>query len=162
VYGLLRGETGAHRSVQAVKVDGRESLQRLTELSDEVLPTAADLESKVKPANRAGLLLSRLTAHVVVRQASSDERVSLYGQLPPDDLAAEAARLLRIRLYLAAEQGGEPAAGEPVRSYVRNTRDKGVHDHRTGLRSVRVKQVLAGELQAFLDAGLKQRVAAAP
>jgi peptide chain release factor 2 len=167
-YGLLRGETGTHRSVQAVKVDGRESLQRLTatvrvlpELADEVLPTAADLESKVRPANRAGLLLPRLTSHVVVHQATSGERVSLYGQLPADDLAAEATRLLRIRLYLAAEGSPEPATGELVRSYVRNTRDKGVHDHRTGLRSVRVKQVLDGELQGFLDAGLKHRVAQA-
>jgi hypothetical protein len=33
-----------------------------------------------------------------------------------------------------------------------------VHDHRTGHRSVRVKQVLDGDLQPFLDAGLKQRL----
>ena len=131
----------------------------LPELSDDVLPVPADLESKAQPANRSGLLLPRLTAHVSVRQAGSETRLSLYGQLPPDDLAAEAQRLLRISLFLSAE-GGQPAppAGELARSYVRNTRDKGVQDHRTGLRSVRVKQVLDGELQAFLDAGMKQRL----
>jgi hypothetical protein len=37
-----------------------------------------------------------------------------------------------------------------------------VHDHRTGLRAVRVKQVLDGDLQAFLDAELKLRLEPKP
>jgi len=44
-----------------------------------------------------------------------------------------------------------------VRSYVRNTRDKGVHDHSTGMRTARVKQVLEGEIQPLLDERLRRK-----
>jgi protein subunit release factor B len=59
-YGLLSGETGTHRLVQMVKVDGKESLERLSatvtvlpELTDEDLP-AVDLELKVREISRGG------------------------------------------------------------------------------------------------------------
>jgi peptide chain release factor 2 len=166
VLGLLRGETGSHRLVQTVKVSGRDNVQRLLarvlvrpELGDDVLPVPPpDLETKVSAINRGGLLLSRLTAQVLVRQAASDRRVSLAGALPPDDLAAEAVRLFCTDLYLAAEQPADQASPtDLVRTYVQNGKDKGVHDHQTGQRVVRVRQVLEGDLQPFLDEALRRR-----
>jgi ATP-dependent Clp protease ATP-binding subunit ClpA/protein subunit release factor A len=171
VYGLLRGETGTHRLIEAVKLAGRESVQRVNaavtvwpELGEEALPTAADLDVRVKVINRGGLLLPRLTQQVTVRQTSSDRRVTLAGSMPAEDLAAEASRLLRTQLYLLAEgapapdgASSPPSRGELIRSYVRNTRDKGVSDHRIGLKSARVKQVLEGDLQAFLEAAMRPR-----
>jgi protein subunit release factor A/MoxR-like ATPase len=165
VFGLLQGETGAHRLVQSAKVDGRETVQRLTasvlvlpELSDEVLPAAADVEARVKSVSRSGLLLNRLTAQASARQTGTEHRLTLAGALPADDLAGEVSRVLRTIVYLSAEQAqAAPAAGELVRSYVRSTKDKGVHDHRTGLRLLKVKQVLDGGLQPFLDERLRQR-----
>jgi ATP-dependent Clp protease ATP-binding subunit ClpA/protein subunit release factor A len=168
VYGLLQGENGTHRLVQTAKVGGQETLQRLAatvivvpELSDEELPPSANgLEIGVKELNRNGLLLPRLIWQVTVRQPGSERRVTLSGNLPPDDLTTEAARLLRTRLQLEAEASEFLPAppGGVVRSYIRSTRDKGVHDHRTGRRTVRVKQVLEGDgLQDFLDEALRQR-----
>jgi len=40
---------------------------------------------------------------------------------------------------------------------MRSTKDKGVHDHRTGQRTIKVKQVLDGDIQVFLDEALKKR-----
>ncbi len=167
VYGLLQGETGAHRLVQAVKVGGQDSLQRFTasvlvlpEVADDDLPPPpAELRTQTRALNRTGLLINRLTAQATA-WLEGQPPVALSGNLPAEDLAVEAARLLRLRLHLAAE-GAEgrlptPPAGV-VRSYTRNTKDKGVHDHRTGRRSLKIKQVLEGDLQEFLEAALEQR-----
>jgi len=106
------------------------------------------------------LLLSRLTSQVTVRQAGSDRHFGLAGNLPADDLAEEATRMLRTKLHLQAGPGTTLAApGELVRSYHRNAKERGVLDHRTGWRSQKVKQVLEGDIQAALDAHLKQRAA---
>jgi len=166
-YGLLSGETGTHRVAQMVKADGKETLERLSaavtvwpELADDVLP-AAELEQKARPINRGGLLLSRLTTQVTVRQPGSEQRFGLAGNLPAEDLALEARRILLTQLHLHRAPGAALGApGEIVRSYHKNTKDKGVVDHRTGWRSLRVKQVLEGDIQPALDAFLKQRSAA--
>ncbi len=168
VYGLLQAETGAHKLVQTVKLAGQESLQRLIanitvlpELGDQELPAApANLEVSAKEVNRGGLLIPRLTSQVSIRHPAADRRFSLAGNLPPDDLTAEATRLLLTGLLLEtdlAETRLAPPPGGIVRSYIRSTKDKGVHDHRTGQRTIRVKQVLDGEIQEFLDEALKQR-----
>jgi ATP-dependent Clp protease ATP-binding subunit ClpC len=167
VYGLLSGETGTHRLVQMVKVVGKESLERLTatvtvwpELTDDVLPSGDDLEIKSREISRGGLLLSRLTSQVTVRQAGSDRHFALAGNLPADDLAMEATRILRTKLHLQAAPPATLAVpGELVRSYHRNAKERGVVDHSTGWRSQKVKQVLEGDIQAALDAHLKQRAA---
>ncbi len=169
VFGLLQGESGAHRLLQTVKVNGQDSLQRFTanvavlpDLGEDDLPPApADLRTLTKGINRAGLLVSHLTAQATAQ--SAELAVTLAGNMPADELAAEAARLVRIRLLIAsgdiAGAGKAPAltASDVVRTYIRNMRDKGVHDHRTGRRSLKVKQVLEGEIQAFLDAALELR-----
>jgi peptide chain release factor 2 len=168
VFGLLQGEGGAHRLVQSVKVSGQESLQRLSatvtvlpELSDDDLPSPAPrVEVSVKEVKQSGLLLPRLTAQVSVRQASGDRRLSFASNLPMEDISAEAARILQIALYLESGQNDPrpaPPSGGIVRSYIRSTKDKGVHDHRTGRRSARLKQVLDGDIQEFLDEALKER-----
>ena len=168
VYGLLEGETGAHRLVQAARVAGQETLQRLPasvlvlpELDDDELPAAPpDVEISAKSANRSGLLIPRLTSLVAVHHPRANRRLTLWGNLPADDLAAEASRLLRTRLHLEAEKI-EPRLALPpggvVRSYIRSTKDKGVHDHRTDQRTLKIKQVLEGEIQHFLDSALRQR-----
>jgi ATP-dependent Clp protease ATP-binding subunit ClpA/protein subunit release factor A len=161
VYGLLRGESGAHRLVQTVKHNGKEVLQRLPayvsvwpELDDDELPASGSVELKVKDAARPGLLIPRVTTQVIARQTNGERVFSLAGDLPGDDLAAEAERLLRASLAINIESSSELA-----RSYYRNTKEKGVHDHRTRLRNPRFKQVLDGhELQTFLDAALQKQV----
>ena len=154
-----------HRLTQLVKTHGgAESLQKLSatvnvlpELSDDELP-AAEVEVNTKGINRSGILIPHWTTLVTAR--SGEKRILLAGHLPADDLAAEAARILKTSLYiegLGSEGQLAPPPGGIVRSYVRNTKEKGVHDHRTGQRTAKVKQVLEGELQEFLDEALKQR-----
>ncbi len=166
-YGLLQGESGIHRLAQNVKLDGQETSQRLSasvlalpELSDEDLPpTPGDLQVTVKASNRSGLLLPRLTTQVTVHYPDANRHLTLASNLPPDDLAAEAARILRTKVYLESgetESQSTPPGGL-VRSYMKNTKEKGAHDHRTGLRTVKLKQVLDGDIQDFLDGALKQR-----
>jgi ATP-dependent Clp protease ATP-binding subunit ClpA/protein subunit release factor A len=164
VFGLLRGEAGVHKLVQQVKVSGREMLQRfsaevavLPEISEDDLPTLAGMSTEGRPISRAGLLIGRLTAQGSAH-LDSGGGLTLAGDLPADDLAVEAARLLRIERWLAENplDAAEPTAPAGlVRTYTRNTRDKGVQDHRTGRRSIKLNQVLAGEIQEFLDAALR-------
>ncbi|MBM4423304.1 MAG: PCRF domain-containing protein [Chloroflexi bacterium] len=167
-YGLLQGETGAHKLVQTVKAAGQESLQRiganvsvLPELDDDDLPPPPpNLEVSVKEINRGGLIIPRLTAQAAIRHPATDHRLTLASNLPPDDLAAEATRILWTEAFLDGEGESRPAPppGGIVRTYARSTKEKGVHDHRTGQRTIKVKQVLDGEaLQEFLNEGLKQR-----
>ncbi|MEK9162799.1 MAG: AAA family ATPase [Chloroflexota bacterium] len=162
-YGLLQSESGTHRLVQIVKDMGKESMQRvaasvtvLPELpDDDALPTAADLEVSVKELNRAGVLLTRMTSSVSVRHAKSEKRLTLSSNLPPDDLTVEASRILRTGLYL--KNGGDDSApGGLARTYSLG-KDKGVHDHRSGKRTAKIKQVLDGEIQDFLDEAMKKR-----
>jgi ATP-dependent Clp protease ATP-binding subunit ClpA/protein subunit release factor A len=168
VYGLLQGEGGTHRLVQTVKVGGQESLQRLSaavsvfpELSDDELPSPAPrVEVTVKDVKQSGLLLPRLTTQVSARHTNGDRRLNLASNLPPEDLSAEATRILQTSLYLESGQNDTrpaPPPGGIVRSYIRSTKDKGVHDHRTGRRSLKLKQVLDGDIQEFLDEALKER-----
>ncbi|MBI3242775.1 MAG: AAA family ATPase [Chloroflexi bacterium] len=168
VFGLLQGETGAHRLVQTVKAGGQESLQRLSasvsvlpEWTDDEMPTPLPrVETNVKELNRNGLLVPRLTAQVMARHLNSEGRLSFASNLPPDDLTAEATRILQTLIHFESTQNDTrpaPPSGGIVRSYFRNTKDKGVQDHRTGRRTVKLKQILDGDLQEFLDEALKQR-----
>ena len=167
-YGLLQHETGSHKLLHSVKTAGRESLQRLTanvnvlpELDDNELPTPpANLQVSVKEIARGGILIPRLTSQVSLRHPASDRRLSLASNLPPDDLTTEAKRLLITSLHVESDSAilrPTPPVGGIVRTYARSGRDKGVHDHRTGLRTIRVKQVLDGDIQQFLDESLKQK-----
>lgn len=166
VYGLLQAESGTHRMTHIHKASGREGKQTFTanvlvlpELTEEDLPPApAGLKVHVKSVNRAGLLISHLHTQATA-QAEGQAPLLLASNLPAEDVSAEAARLLRIRWHMqsADSSKGEPPSGGIVRSYTLSTKDKGIHDHRTGLRSLKVKQVLDGEVQEFLDAALEQR-----
>jgi protein subunit release factor A len=166
VYGLLAAESGTHRMTHIHKASGRESKQTFTanvqvlpELSEDDLPAVpAALKTHVKSINRAGLLISHLHTQATA-QAEGQAPLILASNLPAEDVSAEAARLLRIRWHMQATDSSkvEPPSGGIVRSYTLSTKDKGIHDHRTGLRSLKVKQVLEGDVQEFLDAALEQR-----
>jgi ATP-dependent Clp protease ATP-binding subunit ClpA len=167
-YGLLQTETGSHKLVQTVKASGQESLQRfaasvnvLPELDDDQLPSApANLQISLKEVSRGGLVIPRLTSQISLRHPVTDKRLTFASHLPADDLRAEARRLfLTSTLFESdgADTRPAPPAGGLVRTYARSTKDKGVHDHRTGLRTMKLKQVLDGDIQNFLDEALKQR-----
>jgi ATP-dependent Clp protease ATP-binding subunit ClpA/protein subunit release factor A len=163
-YGVLQNETGGHRLIQAGKTAGRESLQRFTaevqvlpEIPEEDLPVLDGLTTATREVQRAGLLIRRLTATASVA-GEDGSALALAGDLPPDELLAETVRLFRTQAFarLHALEPRLPAPGGLVRTYARNTRDKGVHDHRTGHRSLKITSVLAGDLQPFLEAALRR------
>lgn len=166
VYGLLSGETGAHRLTQVVKMNGNEQTQRLVanvqvlpELDDDDLPALpTDMQLRTKSISRPGVYLKHLTTQITL--SGGPLTLTLASFLPADDLQAEMTRLAGAQLYGAANPHMLPATptGGLVRTYNRHTKDKGVHDYRTGLRSPKIKAVLEGDLQAFLDAYLHSRV----
>lgn len=168
VYGLLSGETGAHRLTQLVKVNGAEQTQRLVatvqvfpELDDDELPALpAEVTVRAKSINRPGAYLKHLSTQVSL--SGGPLTLTLASHLPADDLQAELLRLAGAHAALTANPQILPPAppGGLVRAYTRHTKDKGVHDYRTGLRSAKIKAVLDGDLQAFLDAYLQTRAAA--
>ena len=167
-YGLLQTEAGTHKLIQVVKVSGQESLQRLAagvsvlpELDDDEVPAApANLQMNVKEISRGGLIIPRLSSQVSLRHPATDRRLTFASNLPPDDLTAEATRILMTGLLMDTDHPDArpaPPTGGIVRTYARSGKEKGVHDHCTGLRTIRVKQVLDGEIQDFLDEALKKR-----
>ena len=95
-----------------------------------------------------------------LRHPAADRRLTFASNLPPDDLTAEATRILMTGLLMDTDHPDArpaPPTGGIVRTYARSGKEKGVHDHCTGLRTIRVKQVLDGEIQDFLDEALKKR-----
>ncbi len=165
-YGLLRGETGIHRLVQAAEGgDGqRQVVQAIVsvwpDLSDADLPVVdrSRLRIKAQPANRSGVFSKRLTAHVEATLPGG-EPLALTGTLPVDDLEREAVQLLRTQVALGDHSLDHPADsvwGQVVRSYVRYKK-RYVHDPRTGLKMGKLKATLAGELDPFLEAYLREQ-----
>jgi peptide chain release factor 2 len=181
VYGLLKGEAGLHRAVLAGANGGKdEPPQKLTaqvkvwpELADDRLPAGGpasaetQIETAAQPADQSGVFFKRLTARATATHRPSGRQLSLLGELPAEDLAHECARLLWIQLNVGqgapAANGAETEAGSAgdglVRTYQRH-KERGVRDHRTGLRVGNVKKVLDGGLDVFIEAAMQARHAA--
>lgn len=178
-YGLLKGEAGLHRLVQAggdgAKDDSPQKIHAQVsvwpELTDDLLPAGgvASTESQIdvtsQPADHSGLFVKRLTAKATATHRPSGRTLALAGNLPADDLAHEAAKLLWTEIYLAQAAPGQAAAAAApreaddaahglVRTYLRH-KERGVRDHRSGLKVGNLKKVLEGGLDVFLEAALK-------
>jgi len=176
-YGLLRGETGTHRYVQAVKGPDGEPRRRVSQVGVVVWPDvplaelprleAGALDVESGRISRAGKLSKRLVSQVAVTHNASGYRLSLNSALPVGDLEAELARLVRIALLMgfadvdASPEGAHPVWGNVVRSYVRYKRNY-VEDPRTRLKTGKIQNVLRGDLDAFLQAWLRQQSAPEP
>ncbi|MBI3761797.1 MAG: AAA family ATPase [Chloroflexi bacterium] len=174
-YGLLKGEAGTHRLVQAGVNGGKEDTpQKIAaqvivwpELTAETEPPVpqnfeSEFEVTSQSADHAGLFVKKLTARATAALRSTGRTLSLAGNLPPDDLAHETVKLLWTDAHRDLIAVGETSAPREtsdgaeglVRTYLRH-KERGVRDHRTGLKVANLKKVLEGGLDVFLEAALK-------
>ena len=163
-YGLLRGETGLHRLVQ--EAEGQEGRRQVVQATVTVWPDLPDSELdgeaqrqvrlRTQAISRSGVLSGRLITQV---EASSGEdslpTLRLMSALPADDLMTEARRLVELQAIFKDHRSPEGSDRQLVRSYVR-FKKRYVEDHRTGLKTSRLKATLKGDLDPFLEAYLKQ------
>jgi ATP-dependent Clp protease ATP-binding subunit ClpC len=182
-YGLLRGESGVHRLVQANPQDGRRQIARAVvsawpDLPDRELPEYDPrlVVVKKRRLDGAGVFNKQLSAQVDVRLGDDQHALRLAGSLPADTLAQEAIRLLRVMAVagvLPPGEASEPPQGETVRAeetvrakgtvraYVRY-KQRYARDPRTGVRSDDLDATLNGKIEAFLEAYLRQVVNGKP
>jgi peptide chain release factor 2 len=170
-YGLLQGETGIHRLVQADPQSGKRQIVRASVSAWPGLPESElpDIDPErvtrqVTTLDHTGSFIEHLHTQVVVRLAGQGPSLRLAGSLPAEDLVQEAITLLRIQAACAAQPRHDPlkqTEKQPVRSYVRYKRNY-VHDLRTGQKHDDFQAVLSGELDQFLESFLRQVVMSGP
>ncbi len=149
VYGFLSGERGAHR-----RIDDEARVTawvRLYRPADGALERPETVQLTAQPVKRrAGALVDKVTAQVSARDEATGRELALTGAL-------ELLPLESLAVTLLAAQG---EGGEEVRRYFVG-RSPRVEDPRTGEASPRVKDVLRGEIDAFLAAWLTRPPASA-
>lgn len=178
-YGYLKAEKGNHRLVRISPFDG--SARRHTSFAKvEVMPILDDdIEIKIAPSdirmdfflsggaggqnvqkNSTAVRITHLTSGLVV--TCQNERSQLQNR-------ESAMRVLRGKLYEIERQKNEAERveikgdlvhagfGSRIRSYVLHPYQM-VKDERTGLETSNTQAVLDGEIDAFIDAWLRQQV----
>jgi len=179
-YGYLSCETGVHRLVRIspFSFQGKrqtsfaavDCLPELEQASVELVPADLDIEYYCRAAGAGGQNVNKVATAVRIRHTPtgimvgcSNERSQfqnkrialsiLLSRLEQLDQAKRDAEL--AKLYGAK---GEIAWGNQIRSYVLHGSTIHAKDHRTNLAIPDVQRVLAGDLQPFIDARLRQRL----
>jgi len=167
-YGLLKGETGAHRRLQPRADGGREAIhvrvEVVPELAGEVgqIPDPHDVEATARAINARGPLLGRLRSHASATHHPTGTTVSLTSDRPADESRALAERILAACLAARARRAALPSAppdadalwGAVVRTYC-VYKSHYVRDMRTGVTETHVRRVMEGHLDGFLEAYLR-------
>ncbi len=167
-YGFLKGEAGTHRLTQG-RQRGAERIRQVLQARVFVLPAWRDDELvALSPddvlwrrwsVRASGELIHRRCNQVMAFHRPSRTRVACTSPLPPDQVEAQAIWLLRA--WLTAQTAGlttlaaQPLWGTVVRTYDQYHTNQ-VRDRRTGCVVSDVRHVLAGHIDAFLEAALRQ------
>jgi len=167
-YGLLKGEAGTHRLARSVKHAGRlvkEVLLAQVTVTpawwdDELVDaTPGDAVVRGRPLRDSGVLLPRLRSQAVAVHQPTGAELVCTCDLSQGEAEERAVWLLRA--MLTARQAGlldlesQPAWGTVVRTYDQHRANR-VTDRRTGQVVGDVRQVLAGHIDSFLEASLRQ------
>ncbi len=169
-FGLLKGETGAHRRLQHREDGGRQALHARVEVipdiglgeMDAVPPDDVRVQSQV--IGDRGEFLRRLRSQAEAVHLPSETVVTLTNDRTPDENSELCRHLLRVRLTYEARGVERPAPSpmEPFWGAVVRTysvyKDQYVKDTRTGVTETHIRRVLEGQIDSFLEAYLRAAV----
>jgi len=179
-YGYLSCETGVHRLVRIspfnfqgkrqtsfVAVD---CLPELDETSIELVAADMDIEYFRRSSGAGGQNVNKVATAVRIRHKPTGIMVECVNERSQAQNKRIALSILQSRLEQLEQtkrdaelaklysDKGEIAWGNQIRSYVLHGSTIHVKDHRTNLAVGDVQRVLAGDLQPYIDARLRQRL----
>jgi peptide chain release factor 2 len=166
-FGLLKGESGAHRRLQHREEGGRQVLHARVEVIPDIGVdelgeiTPGDLELQSQAISGQGEFIRRLRSHAQAVHLPSETVVSLTNDRTRDDNSELCRHLLQARLTFEARVPERPAPSplEPFWGAVVRTysvyKDQFVKDTRTGVTETHIRRVLEGHIDTFLEAYLR-------
>jgi len=179
VYGFLQGETGVHRLVRISPFDA--AARRHTSFASvDVIPEleeTPDVEIRdedlvietMRASGAGGQHVNKTSSAVRITHIPTGIVVKCQNERSQHRNRAMAMKILRAKLLRLEEmkrreelgrlydEKGDIAFGHQIRSYVLQPYQL-VKDHRTGVETAKVQDVLDGEIDPFLEEYLRQKV----
>jgi len=178
--GYLSCETGVHRLVRISPFNAQgkrqtsfvavDCLPELEEAAIEVAPADVDIEFFRRASGAGGQNVNKVATAVRVRHKPTGMMVECVNERSQGQNKRMALSILQSRLEQLEQtkrdaelaklysDKGDIAWGNQIRSYVLHGSTIHVKDHRTNLAIGDVQRVLAGDIQPFIDARLRQRL----